>query len=718
MKKSLACVLAFLLLIMLTLPVAFTEGNAPNDVYEIAELSVVPAPDARFEEMATLVNDQTVNIRSGPGTKYAQIGEAYPGASFYCTGITKSGFLEIVYPDINLIRVLAYVNKDLAEVSRIGAEDVVYSSVAGYLRVKPKTQVYFDASLNKKTKQTLGDGEDVPFAGVSSSGSYAVLYTTVNKKEERLLWVGYISPKDVVEVSAPGEQEVITKDDLAFMAVGVAEEERMDADGQWKYVLEEGGATITGYVGEPPEELVFPSELDGYAVTCIGRWVSKDCDITSVTIPDGVTQISAHAFEWYCPGLSSVTIPDSVTSIGASAFYYCKLTGITIPVGVMDIGRNPFEGCPLTHIDVAVDNPVYEQVDGVLFDKQRKMLVAYPHVREENPYIIPDGVLSIGEAAFSNNSRLTGVIIPDSGTHIGDMAFWACTGLTDVTIPDGMTSIGIKAFGECDNLTSVSIPASVTSIGEEAFGWGSDITLIVEKGSYAEKYAKENNIDISPSSYDDGDGEADGETDGETISIGVGALSVGDRLTFGSYQGEAIEWRVLAVGENGRALVIADRILDAKPYNARDYSVTWETCTLRQWLNDDFYSAAFSEQEQSRIVEVELVNNDNPFWGTPGGNATRDKIFLLSLAEARYFFRNDEDRIAMVTEYARYASANIVWFYRHSETGERIGLWWLRSPSIRNTHAVYADYRGNVLNTSNKPVNETAGVRPALLLKP
>jgi len=497
-----------------------------------------------------------------------------------------------------------------------------------------------------------------------------------------------------------------------FMAAGVAEEERTDAVGQWKYVLEDGFATITGYVGEPPEELVFPGELDGYAVTRIGRWVSNDCDITSVTIPDGVTHIGGNAFAWYCYRLSSVMIPDSVTSIGDSAFYYCKLASVTIPAGVTDIGRNPFEGCPMTHIDVAADNSVYEQVDGVLFDKQQKTLVAYPHARGDNPYTVPEGVLGIGEAAFSNNGNLTGVIMPDSVTHIGDMAFWACTGLTDVTIPAGVTSIGNKAFDECDNLTSVTIPASVTSIGEEAFGWDSDITLIVDKGSFAEKYAKENNIDISPSSYDDGDDEADGGTDGETVSIGIDALSVGDRIPFGSYQGEAIVWRVLAVGENGRALVIADRILDAKEYHNRQADVTWETCTLRRWLNDDFYSAAFSEQEQSRIAEVELVNDDNPFWGTPGGNATLDKIFLLSLQEARYFFRNDEDRIAMVTEYAGARGFIFSW------CSERIGLWWLRSPSIRNTHAVYADYRGNVLNTSNKPVNETAGVRPALLLKP
>jgi len=191
--------------------------NCPNLILKVKEgsyaeqyarengIPYVAATGARFEEKATIISDLTVNIRSGPGTQYAQIGEAYPGASFYYTGITINGFLEIVYPDIDFIHVLAYVNKDLAEVSRVNAGDAVYSSVAGYLRVKPKTQVYFDALLSKKTKQTLGSGEDVPFAGVSSSGSYAVLYTTVNRKEELLLWIGYVSPKDVVEVNALGE---------------------------------------------------------------------------------------------------------------------------------------------------------------------------------------------------------------------------------------------------------------------------------------------------------------------------------------------------------------------------------------------------------------------------------------------------------------------------------------------------------------------------------
>ena len=339
-----------------------------------------------------------------------------------------------------------------------------------------------------------------------------------------------------------------------IMAVGVAEEERTDASGQWKYVLEDASATITEYVGEPPEDLVFPSELDGYPVTAIDRWLSGDAYIANVTIPDGVTRIGAgafadHANEW--SGFSSLTIPDSVVSIGDSAFYYCRsLTAVTIPAGVTDIGKNPFEGCPMIHIDVAAGNPVYEQVDGVLFDKQQKMLVSYPHARGES-YAIPEGVLRIGDGAFSNNYNLTGVIIPDSVTHIGSMAFWACVGLTCVTIPDSVSSIGDMAFKECDNLTSVIVPDSVTSIGEEAFGWHSGVTLSVKEGSYAEQYAEENGIPYTYGTAEEEDAATSGQwkyvlEDGGATITGYAKEPSGDLVIPGEIDG----YPVTGIGES------------------------------------------------------------------------------------------------------------------------------------------------------------------------
>ena len=280
---------------------------------------------------------------------------------------------------------------------------------------------------------------------------------------------------------------------VVFMAVGVAEEKRTDAGGQWKYALEDGGATITGYVGIPAEELVIPGELDGYPVTGIGYWAFYSRrGLTTVTIPAGVTSIGAEAFAYNyrltdliipegvtsigdraftsCIGLVSITIPESVTSIGKDAFWRCEgLTGsVTIPEGLISMQDNPFVECPLTHIDVSVNNPVFESIGGVLFDKQRKALIAFPNAMV-GEYTVPDGVLNIGDEAFAFCKNLTGVMIPESVTSIGEGAFYACESLISITIPASVTSIGDMAFRNCESLTGVIIPDGVTSIGDMAF---------------------------------------------------------------------------------------------------------------------------------------------------------------------------------------------------------------------------------------------------------
>ena len=327
---------------------------------------------------------------------------------------------------------------------------------------------------------------------------------------------------------------------VLFMAVGVAEEEKTDASGQWKYVLEDGCATITGYMMEPVGDLVIPDVLDGYAVTSVGSEAFKGCgSLTSVVIPNRVESIGDWAF-FQCGNLASIAIPNSVKSIGNWAFGDCEsLTSVTLPDSVTSIGENPFSGCPLEYISVSANNPAYESIEGVLFDKQQKMLVTYPYTRE-GTYSIPEGVTLIGNSAFIGCSGLTNVIIPVGVTNIGDQAFAFCSNLASVTIPDSVKRIGNIAFAYCNNLTSVSIPDSVTIIGDCAFIWCSnlasvtipssanhigtsaffgcsgltsvtipdsvtsignsafgdcgDITLIVEEGSSAEQYAKENNI--------------------------------------------------------------------------------------------------------------------------------------------------------------------------------------------------------------------------------
>ena len=200
---------------------------------------------------------------------------------------------------------------------------------------------------------------------------------------------------------------------------------------------------------------------------------------TSITIKDGTLGIAGDAFSG-CTGLTSVTIPNSVTSIGYNAFSGCTgLTSITIPDSVTSIGVQAFSGCTgLTIIYYTGDIAGWCGISGLgeLMSSSRTLYIGGKKV--EGDLIIPDGVTSIGPAAFYGCTGLTSITVPGSVTSIGARAFYNCIGLTSVTIPDSVTSIGVQAFEGCTGLTSVTIPDSVTSIGSAAFEGCTGLTSI------------------------------------------------------------------------------------------------------------------------------------------------------------------------------------------------------------------------------------------------
>lgn len=170
----------------------------------------------------------------------------------------------------------------------------------------------------------------------------------------------------------------------------------------------------------------------------------------------------------------------------------------------------------------------------------------------------------------------------------------------------------------------------------------------------------------------------------------------GRQITFGRYSQTAngndntpIEWLILDRDEQ-KILIVSKYGLDAQPYNKDYTSVTWETCTLRKWLNGTFYNKAFSSAEQAAILTTNVDNSKSQCysgWNTSGGNNTEDKVFLLSYAEANKYFgvthdttSNTKSRVAPTA----YAIAQGAYTHSSNKTadGTDAGWWWLRSPGF------------------------------------
>ena len=190
--------------------------------------------------------------------------------------------------------------------------------------------------------------------------------------------------------------------------------------------------------------------------------------------------------------------------------------------------------------------------------------------------------------------------------------------------------------------------------------------------------------------------------------------SVGDIVYFGSYEQdnntsngkEDVEWIVLAKEDN-KVLVISKYALDCQQYNTSYTDVTWKSCSLRKWLNNTFLNTAFSAEEQALIQNTTVSADKNPQCSTNPGNATTDKVFLLSINEAEKYFSSDNARACKPTKYAVANGANV-----NSDNGNY--WWWLRSPGAYQDFAAYVNYVGSVIYRGDAVDFDFDAVRPAL----
>lgn len=234
---------------------------------------------------------------------------------------------------------------------------------------------------------------------------------------------------------------------------------------------DDGTVTITGGNIVTPK-LEIPAELEGKKVSAIGmNAFTGNNVITDLVIPEGVTTLYWYCFNT-CENLETVTLPDSLEFIDSWAFERCsKLKTINVPANVTRINGGAFaQNSSMTSITCDPANKNYVSVNGVLFTKDMKELVAYPG-GIQGGYTVPATVNHIGDAAFYGALGLDSVTILGNLDFIGFEAFAECSKLTDVAIRDGVNYVGYWAFRGCNGIKTLTVPQSVTNIGNQAFGF-------------------------------------------------------------------------------------------------------------------------------------------------------------------------------------------------------------------------------------------------------
>ena len=214
-------------------------------------------------------------------------------------------------------------------------------------------------------------------------------------------------------------------------------------------------------------------------VTIIGEGAFTLCTgLTCIEIPNGIKRIYESTFS-RCNNLKSVIIPSSVVAIDEDAFRNCEsLSSITIPSNVKSIGEGAFSSCDnLASINVDTLNKNYMSENGVLFNKTKETLIAYPGGKMTTTYTIPNSVENIDVGAFDGCHNLTSVTIPDSVTSIGECAFGWCSNLKDVAIGNGITTIDDGAFAGCNKLSDVYYSGSKDSWDKISIGSSYEVLL-------------------------------------------------------------------------------------------------------------------------------------------------------------------------------------------------------------------------------------------------
>ena len=369
--------------------------------------------------------------------------------------------------DKNVIKPISFenMNSKFTSLSNISSPDIDYNSI-------DTIDVTFDSTNNVTDDGIIGTVTFCVIDNVSTTNSI----------------INLIGNKGDIFDSELNDIEFYTEDGIIILKNVVVENniETTTSTKESSFEFNSDKGMITKFLGTE-SDVVIPDTINGISVTSIGTSAfSLNSEVKSVIIPKSVKSIGFQSF-FGCSALENVVIPEGVERIeydafnscwvlpkiklpnslkyiGRSAFHNCNtIKEMTIPENVSNITLNPFSSCnSLENINVESDNLNYCSENGIVFNKSKTKLIAYPNGRT-GVYRIPDNVTEIGESAFDETY-----------------------GLTEIVIPSSVKTIGQYAFNSCCKIKSIIIPKNIENIGENIFLNCSKITIYCEKGSVAD----------------------------------------------------------------------------------------------------------------------------------------------------------------------------------------------------------------------------------------
>ena len=439
------------------------EGKSftiPEGVVEIGvsgisgtELEEVKFPST-LESISDFGLDENVNLKSVDmgGTKLQYIGIAGFGD---CSSMS-----EIVFPD-TLIEIDTGAFLGCSALAEVTLPDSL------------KTVGQYSFTGTAMTSITVPDS-------VTAIGYGAFGYADETTPVENFLIIGSYDSQAYV-YSKDSDEDYDYKNDFDFATPEAASEQaeynslEKDIYNDFEYTAINGEAVITRYYGVNIK-IEVPEEINGMPVTRIYTSAFESSTAEEIIIPESVKTIDKLVF-YNCEYLKNITINGAET-IGESAFVMCDaLETINISGNCKEIqGNEPFMSCTnLQAINVTDGDGEYSSENGILYNKDKSVLVAYPISKADKEFKVPSGVREISVSAFCNNKFLEKVDL--SGVErIGAYAFEGSKSLSKAVLSDGLKTVEIYAFADCPAMNSIRIPDSVEEVSDYSFGYYFDDT--------------------------------------------------------------------------------------------------------------------------------------------------------------------------------------------------------------------------------------------------